>query len=748
MTKESSLPEEKLTLSGRIEKIVYKAPESGFVIFSLQPTSRESFTVQGTAPDLTAGEVVTLYGSWKTHPKWGRQFYLDSYDKELPRDAGGIEKYLGSGVIKGIGPSFAKKLVDYFGAETLEIIDKYPQKLAQVPGVGAKRIEAIIQGWEDQREVARVMVFLRGKDISPHFASKIYKLHGNESIERLTENPYRLVEELWGVGFKTADTLAMKLGLEKHSIHRVKAAISHALHDAMSSGHMALPEAELFEQVNTLLGFDEQEKELISQAIIQLQTEEKIFPLSKNDEKFWARAQCYHTELRIAKLINKLCAQAAKPVGDVSSIYNSLRTDTSDGISLNEKQLNGICGVLENKVSIITGGPGTGKTTLVKKLLSVLKEQNLVIRLAAPTGRAAKRMFESTGYSTETIHRLLEFTPGGMSFSRNQQNTIPLDVLVVDEASMIDSFLFLGLVRALPSHARLVLLGDVDQLPSVGPGNILHDLIDSGAVHVTRLTEIFRQAQDSMIVVNAHKINRGEFPSARGEKQDFFVLKKTPEECLVALSQIYRKKLPQLGISSDDAVVLVPMNRGLVGTQRINATLQNVLNPKHPDKKEVSRYGTVYRSGDRVMQIRNNYTKFVFNGDLGVIKEIDTTAQKMIITFGERDLEYDFYEISELILAYAISIHKSQGSEFRAVIVPVAMQHFVLLQKNLIYTAVTRAKQLCILMGEPRAIGMALRNTKESKRHTFLRHYLENQEPFTVDIDTFFGEGLDLDTLS
>jgi exodeoxyribonuclease V alpha subunit len=320
--------------------------------------------------------------------------------------------------------------------------------------------------------------------------------------------------------------------------------------------------------------------------------------------------------------------------------------------------------------------------------------------------------------------------------------------LVVDEASMIDSFLFLGLVRALPSHARLVLLGDVDQLPSVGPGNILHDLIDSGAVHVTRLTEIFRQAQDSMIVVNAHKINRGEFPSARGEKQDFFVLKKSPEECLVALSQIYRKKLPQLGISPDDAVVLVPMNRGLVGTQRINATLQNVLNPKHPDKKEVSRYGTVYRSGDRVMQIRNNYTKFVFNGDLGVIKEIDTTAQKMIITFGERDLEYDFYEISELILAYAISIHKSQGSEFRAVIVPVAMQHFVLLQKNLIYTAVTRAKQLCILMGEPRAIGMALRNTKESKRHTFLRHYLENQEPFTVDIDTFFGEGLDLDTLS
>ena len=714
---------------GTLEKEISKNSENGFSIFSLKVNAKQSITIQGHFPQLHIGEQVTFKGKWVFHPKFGRQFNATECVAQLPSSILGIKKYLSSGMIKGIGPKFAQRLVDTFEEQTLEIIDKQPEKLLLVDGVGPQRVTAITQAWKEQKEISKVMVFLKSKDISTSFAVKIYKNYGDESINKIQQNPYRLVEDIWGVGFKSADTLALKLGLEKNSIKRIKSGILHCITEATNEGHLYKEVQSTKEAVIKILELEnnEQNQNLLKQALEDLYYEEKIKLITHNDQHFITLPKYYFSEKGIANKILNFLEVNPKLQFDFDAIYNQIRQSDANGIELNEDQQRGILACLQNKVTIITGGPGTGKTTLIKKLLDVLKEAKIKFRLAAPTGRAAKRMYQATGCNTETLHRLLEFTPTTMSFNKNEQNALDLDFLIIDEASMIDVFLMHSILRAMPLHAYLILLGDVDQLPSVGAGNILNDLIDSEKITTVRLTQIFRQAQDSLIIVNAHKVNNGEFPttSIPNSKKDFKYIKQTePENFFPVLHKIYKTELSKHLIMPSDTVVLTPMNRGIVGTQRINQELQMILNPEQNDKKQIARFGQIYREGDRVMQIRNNYDKFVFNGDMGTIQNINHIDQKMLINFGDRSLEYDFSELDEIVLSYAISIHKSQGSEFAAVIIPIFMQHFILLQRNLIYTAITRAKKLCILAGQAKAIYIGIKKNKGTVRNTFLKEFL------------------------
>lgn len=715
-------------LCGTLQKTIFRSDE-GFVVASLAINARESVVVRGSFPGVHEGERVTLQGLWIMHPKFGRQFEVRHCVAQLPSSVEGIRKYLASGLIKGIGPRYAQRLVDAFGTQTLDIIDKAPSRLGEVEGIGPKRVQTIVNAWQEQKEISRVMVFLQEKGVSTSFAAKIFKTYGQDSIAKITENPYRLAEDIWGVGFKMADDVALKLGFAAHSTPRVGAGILHAIAQATSNGHLYVELEELKQQAREMLVLEDNVEVagIFKYALHDLFERKKIVLLSVDSLHYLSLPQYYHSEKGIASKILLLFTVQLAQERAWTEIYNKIRLPNARGITLNEDQQRGVLAALQNKVTIITGGPGTGKTTLIKRLLEILEEEHVRFRLAAPTGRAAKRIFEGTGKNAETLHRLLEFSPQGMGFTRNEQNALDLDMLIIDEASMIDVFLMHAILRALPQRAQLVLIGDVDQLPSVGAGNVLHDLIASEKVAVMRLQEIFRQAQDSLIVVNAHRMNRGEFPvsSQPNAKDDFkYIKEQVVENTLPYLKKIYTKVLPARGISHEDAVVLCPMNRGAVGTMRINQELQLILNPHDDPQKQVARFGQVYKERDRVMQIRNNYDKFVFNGDMGYIKTIDREEQQLVICFGERELTYDFMELDEITLAYAISIHKSQGSEFRAVIVPIFMQHFIMLQRNLLYTAVTRAKDFCIFMGDPKAIAMGIRNNKGVERKTFLREFL------------------------
>ena len=716
---------------GTIEKAIYKNDENGFFIFTLKVTTKETITVQGYLPQLHQGENVTLTGKWVFHKKFGRQFEATEGKSQLPSTSIGIKKYLASGLIRGIGPKFAEKLVDAFGEKTLEIIDTNPTKLLSIYGVGPKKVESITTAWHEQKEISKVMVFLKEKDISTAFAVKIYKTYGDESLKLIQQDPYRLVEDIWGVGFKSADQLALKLGLEKNSIKRIKSGILYCITENINNGHLYIEVEECKDKNLKLLELENNEnnKILLKKALNELYSQDKIKLISPNEEKhFISLPKYYYSEKGIANKVVKLIEKKSNNLNfDLSSAYNLASSKDSRNIELNELQQRGIMAALQSKITIITGGPGTGKTTLLRKLLDILDFYKIKFRLAAPTGRASKRMFEGTGRSAETLHRLLEFKPEIMNFARNEYNALELDFLIIDEASMIDVFLMHATLRALPDNAHLILLGDIDQLPSVGAGNVLNDLIESGKISTIKLTEIFRQAQNSLIIVNAHKINKGEFPttSIPDSKKDFIYIKETnAENIFPLLHKIYDSTLQKNFISHENSIILTPMNKGIAGTQRINQELQLILNPANSNLAEISRFGQIYREGDRVMQIKNNYDKFVFNGDIGQIKKIDNENQILIINFGERDLEYDFSELNEIVLSYAVSIHKSQGSEFDAVIIPIFMQHFILLQRNLIYTAITRAKKLCILIGEPRAIAMAIKNNKSVKRNTFLKEFL------------------------
>lgn len=716
------------TLTGTVEKIIYQNQENGFAVFVLQVNQKNSTTISGYLNTIQPGEQVTVQGSWTMHPKFGKQFQATQCTASLPTNVVGLKKYLGSGMIKGIGPTYAEKLVNWFGTEILEIIDKYPQRLREVPGIGDKRVEIIAEAWKDQKEISQVMVFLQDKGISPAYAVKIYKKYGQESIAVLNENPYRLAEDIWGIGFKIADQIAQNMGFEKNSVKRIKAGILFAITSAVGNGHLYIELQELKDKTCQLLELELDDVALkIKTALHELHDTDKIKLLTHENEHFVTITQYYFSEKGVAQKVKSLNEYPSSYVFDLNAVYNSLRVQTHEKeIQLNEDQQRGIMACIQNKVTVITGGPGTGKTTLIKKLLATLDDAKLTYRLAAPTGRAAKRITEGTHRHATTIHRLLEFDFTTMGFVKNEQNALQLDFLIVDEASMLDVFLAHAILKAMPLTAHLILIGDVDQLPSVGAGNILNDLIESGKIASVRLKEIFRQAANSLIIVNAHRINQGEFPVSflPDSKRDFFYIKEDlPENVTGHLRDIFTNKLSTYGITPDNAMVLVPMNRGVVGTQKINYDLQTILNP-HATEQQIMHAGTTYKLGDRVMQLRNNYDKAVFNGDIGTITDINTEDRIITVCYDERLIAYESSELDELVLAYAISIHKSQGSEYSAAIIPIFMQHFTLLQRNLIYTAITRAKKLCIFIGQPRAIAMAIKNNKGTVRKTFLQQYL------------------------
>ncbi len=713
-------------LIGTVERVLFHNQENGYAVVLLTSPA-QSAVVCGFLASVYAGQCIQVQGQWTVHPKFGKQFQADQCSVMTPTTTAGMLAYLSSGLIKGIGPVYAQRLIAAFGPQVLDVIDQEPARLLGVAGIGEKRCATIVGAWQDQKAMSHIMVFLQEKGVSPTFAVKIYKKYKDESITVMLANPYRLAEDIWGVGFATADGLAQKIGIAHDSPKRCRAGILHCIKTAASSGDVYVELTQLRVQVQELLGIADEEKgrEITKYALHELHNDTTIRLITHEEKHYITLAQYYHTEKGIAALIKELNAYAPIRAFDINAIYTQLRQGTQ-GIELHEDQQRAVLTALQEKVMIITGGPGTGKTTIIKQLLSFLDAYKIKYLLSAPTGRAAKRMSQSTGRTAITIHRLLEFDPSTMRFTRNESDALSVEFLIIDEASMIDIFLAHSLLKAVPRQAHVIFIGDIDQLPSVGAGNFLVDLIASNAIMCMRLTTIFRQAHNSMIVVNAHRVNAGEFPRMEQGHHDFIYIKEEdPQAVMQHITHIYKSTLPRHRIIPAESIVLLPMNRGIIGTQNINVYMQSFLNPLPTDQTDVLTYGPYsYTVGDRVMQIRNNYDKMVFNGDCGTVHAIDKQDRAMTIAYGQYMVEYEMSELDELVLAYAVSIHKSQGSEYDAVIVPLFMQHFVLLQRNLLYTAITRAKKLCILIGQPKAIAVAVKNNKSITRVTFLQQFL------------------------
>lgn len=726
--------QEQELISGTIERFLFQSDENGFAVFVVKPSGRDTITVKGYVPHAQAGQEVQLKGSWVFHQKFGKQFEATQCTQIVPNSIMGLKKYLGSGLIKGIGPSYAEKLVDHFGMAILTVIDEEPHRLEEVPGISTKRIEQISTAWKDQKEIANLMVFLQEKGITPGLAARIYKKYRHESMAVLIENPYRVADEIWGVGFKTADDIAQKIGFEAHAPQRIAAGILYTISTATGQGHLYVELADLKAKTLELLELKTAHEPLLKSALHSLYNKHKIVlvtdSMNGTDVHYITLSSFYYSEKSVAAKVTTLLDRPSPHTFNIDAIYQKLRMPQPGEIELNDDQQRGILSCLQHKVTIITGGPGTGKTTLIKKLLTLLDQEHKSYKLAAPTGRAAKRIIEGTGKFAMTVHRLLEFDPRSMGFTYNETHALKLDFLIIDESSMIDIFLANAILKALPATAHVVFIGDIDQLPSVGAGAVLTDLIESKKVPCVRLTHIFRQAQNSLIVVNAHKINRGEFPATflPDAKKDFFFIKEPqPEQIENHLKQILFGSLKKQGIPLDDTIVLTPMNRGIVGTVSLNHMLQGILNPGATPEKIVYG-GTTFKKNDKVMQIRNNYDKNVFNGDIGIISQVDTENKEIFVSYSDKKVvAYDFVELNELVLAYAISIHKSQGSEYAAVIIPLFMQHFMLLQRNLVYTALTRAKKVCYFVGQPKALAVALRNAKGNTRLTFLKKFITGE---------------------
>jgi exodeoxyribonuclease V alpha subunit len=666
-----------------------------------------------------------LTGEWVYNKKFGEQFKVDSYEVTAPSTVHGIKKYLGSGLVKGIGPLMAERIVDQFGLDTLEVIEKRPERLSEVGGIGPKRIALITKAWEEQREVKGIMIFLQGHGVSAAYSAKIYKQYGPHSIEKVKENPYRLARDVHGIGFLRADQIAQHLGIDRNSLLRATAGLLYVLSELTEEGHVYYPQKELIHKAREMLKVD---PEIVSKALAELSEEREIFIEDLGED----RKAVYLIPFYLAE---KGVAEGLKRLKDAPSTIRPIHPEKAIewvqgrlGIELAEKQKEAVLLAARSKVLIITGGPGTGKTTILTAILKIFQQLKLKIFLAAPTGRAAKRMSEATGWEAKTIHRLLEYSPQKGAFKKNQGDPLEADGVVIDEASMIDTVLMYHLLKATPSQAHLILVGDVDQLPSVGPGNVLRELIDSGLFTVVRLKEIFRQARESMIVVNAHRVNEGEFPIVKGGDQgdsaDFhFIEEENPEKILDRILTLCRESLPRrYGFHPiRDIQVLTPMYKGTIGATHLNDELQKDLNPHG---QPITLGSRTFKLGDKVMQIVNNYEKDVFNGDIGWVSKIDAEEREIRIDFDGRSVPYDFSEFDEVVLAYAISVHKSQGSEYPAVILPVTTQHFLLLQRNLIYTGMSRARKLVVLIGTSKALAMAIKNNQPQRRFTHLSRRL------------------------
>lgn len=710
------------TLLGYIERITFQNPENGYTIAHLKVSKlKDLVCIVGMMPTAVPGITIRCQGEWKNHLVHGRQFMVEQYQIEAPADIIGIKKYLGSGLIKGIGATYAARIVDKFGIDTLNIIDQTPEKLLEIPGLGQKRIDKIKSCWQEQNSIRDVMVFLQTHGVTPAYAQKIFKNYGNESIRKVQENPYRLARDIHGIGFKIADSIAQKLGIHHDSPERVDAGIEHILSELSKDGHVCYPVEEFLklavEKLNVSLA-------LVQGRIQTLKNEQRIelFDLVHNHkpQSFIWSMTLFLCETGIAREVNRLinhtCSlRSVDTKKALEWVQEKLKIKLADNQSL------AVNNCLIEKLHIITGGPGTGKSTITNAILTITEKLTSKILLMAPTGRAAKRMSEITHKKATTIHSALEYDFKNGGFKRNHENPLECDLLIVDEASMIDTYLMYSLLKAIPSHCRVIFVGDINQLPSVGPGNVLKDMIRSRAISVTSLTEIFRQAAGSRIITNAHRINNGTFPDIDNHSNSDFIFLEAeePEDVLKNIVALVTQRLPQkYGYNPFvDIQVLTPMRKGVVGAENLNNVLQESLNP---NKNPLFRAGRKLMIGDKVMQIRNDYKKEVFNGEVGIVTEIDLSDQQVIVKVDDRDILYEFSDLDEIVLAYAVSVHKFQGSQCPCIVMPIHTTHYALLYRNLVYTGVTRGQKHVILVGTKKALSIAVKNDDVRNRHTGL----------------------------
>lgn len=743
--------EKVLTTEGVVESIIYSNPENGYCVFSLSDDEGEGKEAElvcvGYLPDLNEGESIKVTGSIINHPSYGRQLSVAAYEKTLPKTERGIEKYLGSGLIKGIGAGLSKRIVKMFGDKTFDVIEENPMCLAEVRGISKEKAMDIGAVFHEQAELRRVIVYLDRYGISPVYAMKIFRRYGEKAIETVEKNPYRLADEIQGIGFKIADGIAFNMGVEADSPFRIKAGIKYVLNLASQSGHTYLPLESLIKNTVTVLGVGE---ELISDVTYEMGAEQKVFCEKRQEEVRVYLNIYYYAENYTARKLLELERTAEKTAFDFKEDMNYLERDC--GLSLAYEQKTAVKEAMENGVCVITGGPGTGKTTTINAIIKLLQAENNEIVLAAPTGRAAKRMTEATGLEAKTIHRLLDTgflaeNSRHQTFEKDEDNPIEADVVIVDESSMIDLMLMYSLLKAVPHGTKLIIVGDSYQLPSVGAGSVLKDIIASGCIKVARLTEVFRQAAESDIVMNAHKINRGEYPDLSKRGSDFFFIKRLDiNEVINEIVGLIKTRLPGY-LECDpikDIQALTPMRKNPLGVANLNLVLQEALNPKSSFKAEKEYRNTVFREGDKVMQIKNNYNIIwsiieqgqivdegtgVFNGDEGIVLRINSGDEYIEVVFDEnKHVKYDFSQLEELELSYAVTIHKSQGSEYRAVIIPAFNAPASLLSRNLLYTAVTRARELCVIVGSPNIIKRMIDNNREINRYSALYDRLKEME--------------------
>jgi exodeoxyribonuclease V alpha subunit len=716
-------------LSGVIERVTFHNPENGFVVLRVIATGRGQITVVGSMPQARAGESIEAQGAWINDRDHGLQFKAEEIRTSPPHSREGLIRYLGSGLIKGIGPHYAKKIVDVFGEKTLAVIDESPSFLKQIKGLGPRRLQRIRDSWQTQKNVRDLMIFLHAHGVGASRVTRIYRTYGPKALELVRANPYRLAADVWGIGFQTADELAARLGIDRASPMRARAVLFYLLQQLSREGHVGFPEEQLLERATEMTSIPLE----ILRGTAQAAVAERAIVRDAGPDGDWIYLRPLHeAECSVARLVCSLY-QGRHPLPAIDAASALRWVELRMGIELAETQKRAIERAASSKVMIITGGPGVGKTTIVRGLLEIFIAKGMRCALCAPTGRAAKRLQESTGRDARTIHRLLEFDPQETGFKRNLDNPLDVDLLVVDEASMVDISLMDHLLRATPAHACLVLVGDVDQLPSVGPGTVLHDLIGSGVLPVVRLTEIFRQANQSWIVRAAHAVQAGDLPASAppGQGDFYFVSAEAPEAVIDTIMKLIRERIPaRYGFDPvRDVQVLTPMNRSVLGARNLNAQLQEVLNPS-VGGPSVERFGWIFRQGDKVLQTVNNYKKEVFNGDIGTIARIDAVEQELTVDFDARNAVYDFDELDELGLAYAMTIHKSQGSEYPAVILPVHTQHYIMLQRNLLYTGITRGRKLVVLVGTNKALALAVSRQDTSQRFTALRRRLQQAARF------------------
>ena len=717
-----------------VERITYQNPENGYSVLKVRVKGYDDLVaVVGNLLDANVGSVLSVEGDWKVDSRYGRQFAAQKWEETLPATVYGMEKYLGSGLIKGVGPKFAKLIVQKYGTDTFEVIEENVQALKEIPGIGPRRVRMIAESWARQKEVKNVMVFLQEHGVSTAFAARIYGQYGNESIARMRENPFQLADDIWGIGFRTADCIGEKLGFGKESYVRLRSGVMYTLSELADQGHVYATREQLTQRAAALL--EAEEPSIVMTLDQMLKDKDLIREDQVREEDAVYLPPFYYAEIGVAGRLRRL---ASEPAGDRLWIrlLEARRKSGNDNLSVDvgrieqavhmtydQVQADAIRKAALAKVMILTGGPGTGKTTTTQGIIAAYRAYGLEVLLAAPTGRAARRMSEATGLEARTIHRLLECKPPE-GYQKNGENPLKGDVLIVDECSMIDIVLMNALLKAVPDSMRLVLVGDTDQLPSVGAGNVLRDVIESGAFPVVRLTRIFRQALESRIIRNAHRINAGQLPDiSNGRDTDFFFLsREEPEQAVAEIVDLVKRKLPaRYGVSSSVIQVLTPMQRGAAGATSLNLALQEALNPAG---EGLRRSGFVYRQGDRVMQVKNNYDKEVFNGDIGRIETVNPGERTLKVDFEGRLVEYDQTELDELVHAYAATIHKAQGSEYQIVVMPILMSHYVMLQRNLVYTGITRAKKILVMVGTKKALAYAVQNVTVTGRNSMLKERL------------------------